>query len=96
HISTISIAELYTGIRDGVERDSLDAAIEACHVVDVTGVIARKAGLWQRTYGKSHGVHLPDALIAATVQEWSLTLATLNRRHFPMLADIVTPYGKSR
>ena len=33
----------------------------------------------------SRGLHLPDALIAATVLEYDLTLYTRNTRHFRMI-----------
>jgi predicted nucleic acid-binding protein len=33
-------------------------------------------------------------LIAACVQAAGATLATLNRRHFPMLANVLVPYAK--
>ncbi len=95
-ISVVSVAELYSGVRDGKERKQLESALEACNILDVTGSIAKAAGLFKRTYGKSHGVHLPDALIAATVHEYSLVLATLNRKHFPMLTQILEPYRKTR
>ena len=53
-----------------------------------------QAGLWRRHYSRSHGTDLADALIAASVEEAGATLATLNRRHFPMLAHVLVPYAK--
>lgn len=47
-----------------------------------------------RQYGPSHGTGLADALIASTVAAVGATLATLNRRHFPMLNDVLVPYVK--
>ena len=55
---------------------------------------AQRAGLWRRQYGPSHGTGLADALIAASVAAAGATLVTLNRRHFPMLADVLVPYAK--
>lgn len=56
--------------------------------------VAVQAGLWRRQYGPSHGTGLADALIAASVAAAGGTLATLNRRYFPMLADVLVPYAK--
>ncbi len=35
-----------------------------------------------------------DALIAASAEAAGATLLTLNRRHFPMLAEVLVPYAK--
>ena len=52
-----------------------------------------QAGLLRRLYGRSQGTGLADALIAASVLAAGAMLATINRRHFPMLADVLVPYG---
>jgi len=49
-------------------------------------------GLYRRDYRKSHETGLADALIAATARLHSLTLVTLNKKHFPMLTSIIVPY----
>jgi hypothetical protein len=36
----------------------------------------------------SHGLLIPDALIAATALEFNLTLCTKNIRHFQMIPDL--------
>ncbi len=93
-ISVISIAELYAGVRDGAERQQLDGFVEAFEVLSLPKDVAVVAGLWRRQYGRSHGTGLADALIAASVDAVKATLVTLNRRHFPMLADVLMPYDK--
>jgi len=95
HLSVISVAELYSGVRDGDERICLEAALDACHVIDVSNAIAKRAGLYKRSFAKSHGVNLPDALIAASAKEYGLSLATLNLKHFPMFKDVFVPYKKA-
>jgi predicted nucleic acid-binding protein len=93
-LSVITIAELYAGVRDGEERQQLDAFVEAFEVLPLPKEAAVVAGLWRRQYGRSHGTGLADALIAASVDGVQGTLVTLNRRHFPMLADVMVPYEK--
>lgn len=93
-VSAISVAELYAGVRDGEERHQLDLFIGAFTVLPLDRQSAQRAGLWRRQYGPSHGTGLADALIAASVEAAGATLVTLNRRHFPMLADVLVPYAK--
>jgi hypothetical protein len=92
--SVVVVAELYAGVRDGGERAKLVAFLSGLIILPLTESIAIEGGLFRRQYGKSHNVGLPDALIAATAKHAGLRLITLNSRHFPMLADISTPYTK--
>jgi len=93
-ISTVTVAELYAGVREGEERTALDAFIQAFEVVPVNVAIAIKGGLFRRDYGKSHGTGLADALIAASAEVRGAELVTLNGKHFPMLKNVIIPYVK--
>jgi predicted nucleic acid-binding protein len=88
----LPLPELYAGVRDGAERTKLDTFISAFSIVSLDRAIGVTGGLYRRDYGKSHGTGLADALIAATVTLRSLTLVTLNKKHFPMLTTIIVPY----
>lgn len=92
--SVVTLAELYVGVREGDELQRLDTFVTAFELLPLNKDAAVQAGLWRRQYGRSHGTGLADALIAATVQAAGATLATLNRRHFPMLASVLVPYAK--
>jgi predicted nucleic acid-binding protein len=46
--------------------------------------IGRLAGELLRTYAKSHGLEVPDSLIAATSILYKADLWTRNRKHYPM------------
>src|SRR5712692_240650 len=94
-ISAITVAELYAGVRDGPERAKLDAFVQAFEVVPVDPEVALQGGLYRRDFGKSHSTGLADALIAASAQVRQAALVTLNRKHFPMLANVIVPYSKS-
>lgn len=93
-ISSITVAELYSGVREGKEREVLDTFFLAFEIVPINEEIAIKGGLYRRDYGKSHGVGLANALIAATAEVKQAHLVTLNQKHFPMLDTVIVPYKK--
>jgi len=82
-------------VRDGRERQQLDALMAVYDVLPVTESIEVAAGLLWRQYRRSHGVGFADALIAVTAQAHNATLVTLNTKHFPMLPDALVPYQKT-
>lgn len=94
-ISAVTVAELYAGVREGKERVALDSFIRAFEIVPIDEAIAIRGGLHRRDYGKSHNVGLADAIIAATAESKQAELVTLNRKHFPMLTNVIVPYRKA-
>jgi predicted nucleic acid-binding protein len=60
----------------------------------VTSDIARAGGFFKRDYGKSHGVGLADAIIAATCETENADLKTLNVKHYPMIKGLIPAYRK--
>ena len=93
-LSAVTVAELYSGVRDGDERTALDAFVAAFEIVPIDTPIGVQGGLFRRDFFKSHNVGLADALIAATAVVRQATLVTLNKKHFPMLATVIVPYEK--
>lgn len=93
--SVVVVAELYAGVREGLERVQLESFLSGLNVITLSEPIARQGGLLRRKYGKSHNVGLEDALIAATAEAVGATLVTSNRKHFPMSADVVAPYTRT-
>jgi predicted nucleic acid-binding protein len=93
-VSVITVAELYAGVREGKERRILDAFVSKLSVFELTNEIAIEGGLYRRDFGKSHGVGLSDAIIAATAKLSLHSVVTFNRKHFPMLEDVVIPYER--
>jgi predicted nucleic acid-binding protein len=92
--SSIVVAELYAGVREGKERQALDSLLSIFELHPIDGELAERGGLLRRDYGPKHGTGLADALIAATVQRSGAELVTLNAKHFPMLTNVVVPYKK--
>jgi len=84
-VSAITVAELHAGVREGAERVALDTLLATFSVIGLDAPLAALGGLLRRDWGRSHGVGLNDALIAATARVTGRVLWTLNEKHFPML-----------
>jgi len=93
-LSPIVIAELYAGVKGKAEMTILEDFISLFRVVPLTVEIARTGGLYKRDFGKSHGVGLADALLAATVDAEKAELKTLNVKHYPMFTGLRPAYQK--
>ncbi|MEW6351166.1 MAG: type II toxin-antitoxin system VapC family toxin [Thermodesulfobacteriota bacterium] len=93
-VSAITAAELYAGVREGDERFRLDRFLQGFEIVPIDLRLAISRGLHRREFGKSHGVGLADAIIAVTAIHLGSLLVTLNRKHFPMLENVLVPYDK--
>lgn len=92
-VSAVTTAELYAGIRNAREHAQVEGLLGRTSICDVDEQIGRIGGLHCRQYNRSHGVEIPDALIAATAQVHGARLVTRNIRHFPMLDDVLVPYS---
>jgi predicted nucleic acid-binding protein len=95
-VCSITVAELFAGVREGKERPALDVFLRAFEVVPVDREIAERGGLYRRDYGPSHGVGLADALVAAAAALADAELVTLNVKHFPMVSGLRAPYVRNR
>ena len=93
-ISIVSVTELVSGARNDEEEAAINELFSTMHIVGVDEKIAREAGRLRRQFLRSHNVETADALIAATSILHRLQMVTLNRRHYPMLADVLVPYRK--
>ena len=93
-LSSIVVAELYAGVKGNAEQTALQDFVSLFRVVPVNAEIGRAGGLYKRDYGKSHGVGLADAILAATAEAENAELKTLNIKHYPMLKGIRPAYNK--
>jgi predicted nucleic acid-binding protein len=80
--STLTVAEIYAAMRTH-EKEKTDLLLDGLEIIEVTRVIAEKAGLY-RAANKSHVLELDDSIVAATAFEMKATLATGNGKHYPM------------
>ncbi len=94
YISTINITELYAGIRNSEEEKMISMLLQLFTVLSIDSDMAILAGKYKQQYGKSHGVCIADATIAALTLTNNLELVTCNKKHFPNLKNVTIPYKK--
>ena len=93
-LSPIVVAELYAGVKGDDELSVLNNFISFFPIVPIDAEIAKAGGLYKRDFGKSHGLGLADALLAATADKENAEILTLNVKHYPMINDLKPAYIK--
>ena len=93
-ISVISAMELIVGCRDKSEVEKAEKLVADFNLVHISPAESTKAYALTLAYSKSHGLVIPDALIAATAITQGFELASDNARHFKMIPDLAVerPY----
>lgn len=93
-ISIISAMELIAGCRNAGELAKVQQFLQMITVLPVSAAASQLAYQLMESYFLSHGLLIPDALIAATALEQRLALYTKNLRHFQMIASLplIRPY----
>lgn len=81
--SPVSAAELWAGALPR-EHDVLTRIFRSLRCVPCNEETGKLAGDFLRHFHRSHGVELPDALIAAAAVQNGAMLWTRNRKHYPM------------
>ena len=93
-LSSIVVADLYAGIKGKAEQAAIESFVSLFRVIPVDAKIAKAGGLYRRDYGKSHGLGLADAILAATAEIENAELTTLNTEHYPMIQGLSPAYIK--
>ncbi len=93
-VSVVSAMELIVGCRNKAEVAKAEKQIADFQLMQVTPAISQQAYTLILTYCKSHGLMIPDALIAATALTDVLELMSDNVRHFTMIPNLTVtrPY----
>ena len=92
--SSITVAEIYSGIKDRKEESDIERLFSIFPQISVTNEIAKTAGKLVNQYRPSHRIEIPDAIIAATYVISNADLITLNIKHYPMFDGLKPAYRK--
>ena len=87
-MSSVTDMDLMVGARNKQEAYIIKKAFANISIIDITESISRKSRQLIDTYSLSHGLQIPDALIAATAIECHLPLYTANIRDFRFIPNI--------
>ena len=80
--SPVVAAEAWAGARPQ-EHPLVQSFFDSLTCLPADYEIGKLAGDLMRKYARSHGLEIPDALIAATAIQYKAALWTRNRKHYP-------------
>ena len=80
--------ELIVGCRNNAELHQLDSLLDLFHILRLTSDISAIAVALLRQYRLSHGLLIPDALIAATAIAQNVAFITKNQRDFRFIEKL--------
>jgi len=81
-ISIITSMELYYGAIDKRELNKIKKFLKSFNLLTINEEISKIALDLIEKYSKSHGLDIPDALIAATSLYYEVPLLTYNKKDF--------------
>ena len=87
-LSAISLMELYFGALNKRELAKIKSRLKKLEIINLDQKITETAINMIERYAKSHGLHIPDALIAATAICRGMQLLTYNVKDFKFVEGI--------
>lgn len=87
-MSVITHMELMVGAFNKQEINTIKKAFADFQTLDLSVSISQKGSMLIEQFSKSHGLLIPDALIAATALEYNLPLFTSNISDFRFIPGI--------
>lgn len=87
-MSSVTYMELMVGAFNKQEAEKIRKAFHEIELIDITESISIKARSLIDQYTKSHGLLIPDALIAATAIEMGTPLYTANISDFRFIPEL--------
>ena len=87
-LSAITLMELYFGALNKRELAKIKSRLQKLEIINLDQKITETAINMIERYAKSHGLHIPDALIAATAICRGIQLLTYNVKDFKFVEGI--------
>ena len=87
-LSAITLMELYFGALNKRELEKIKSRLKKLEIINLDQKITETAINIIERYAKSHGLHIPDALIAATAICRGMQLLTYNVKDFKFIERI--------
>ena len=87
-LSAITLMELYFGALNKRELLKIKSRLQKLEIINLDQEITETAINMIERYAKSHGLHIPDALIAATAICRGMQLLTYNVKDFKFVEGI--------
>ena len=81
-ISSVTVMELYFGALNKRELNKIKKHLQALNIVHFDTDISESAIKLIERFSKSHGLQIPDAIIAATAMTSKIELFTFNLKDF--------------
>ncbi len=88
-ISSIVYMELIQGSRDKIELIKIDEFLKKFQIIPLNQAISEVSMELMKKCSISHGLLIPDALIAATAITKKLPLWTFNQKDFKFIGNLV-------
>ena len=87
-LSAITLMELYYGALNKKELNKIKKVLGSFEIVLLNEGITKMAVNLIERYSKSHGLKIPDALIASTALYYEFSLWTYNVKDFRFIEDL--------
>ena len=87
-IPSVTVMELLQGTRNKAESIQLKKALKAYHIIHFNETSSKLSIELIEKYRLSHGLLIPDAIIAATALTFNLKLFTYNLKDFKFIPGI--------
>lgn len=87
-IPSVTVMELVQGVRNKTESIQLKKKLKAYHIIHINELTSKLAIELIEQFRLSHGLLIPDAIIAATAITFNLKLFTYNLKDFKFIPGI--------
>lgn len=93
-ISMVTQLELISGCRNKKELNRLSEFLERFQILHITEAVSSKTVELFEKYRLSHGVQIPDMLIASTAMAYDIQLLSKNQKDFSFIEGLeFIPYS---